>query len=1064
MPLSPRRPENNADHMSSGFFIDRPVFAAVISILIVLGGLVAMSQTPVAQFPEITPPTVVVSASYPGATADVIANTVAAPIEQQVNGVDGMTYMLSSSASNNYSLTVTFVPGTNPDMAQVNVQNRVSTALARLPAAVTQQGVTVQKRSSSFMMAISFYSPDNRYDQVFLNNFTNLYVLDPIKRIPGANLSSMFPTPDLAMRIWLKPDRMAQLGITAQDVANAVKGQNQAFGIGQIGQTPTTPGTQQTFVVTTQGMLEKPAEFDEIMIRASKDQGAIVRLKDVARSELGALDYSITNKVNGKISSTIMVYQQPGANAIQTSANVRKLIEELKPTFPPGMEYTVVLDTSTFTEASIEKVIHTFAEAVVLVVLVVFLFLQSFRATIIPTIAVAVAIIGAYVGIYALGFSTNMLTLFGMILAIGLVVDDAIIVVESVEHHISLGMTPLEASKKAMEQLAGALIAIVLVLVSVFLPVAFLGGMTGTLYKQFAITIAISMAISGVVALTLSPAMAARVLKAGRHEKKAFFRKFEELFAMLTDKYVLGVKWLISHRKVALLIYGVMLGGILVLFMLVPGSFVPEEDQGYIFIVNMMPDAASLERTALVSDKAVATLLNHPAVANVGQVDGYSIMDGQVRTNASLMFATLKPYDDRKDEESSAFSLIKNMRMRLGAIKESVVVPINPPSIPGLGATGGFEFYVQSRGNANAAKIEQVVKAFIGKAGKRPELAGVSTTYSASQQQLSLDVDRERAELLGVAVPNVYQELQAYYGSAYVSQFTQYGRIWQVIMQSDALFRDNPDDFNQIYLKSNDGKNVPVSAMATIRYVPGPNLLTRYNGFPAAKISGNAAHGYSSGQAISAMEEVARETLPEGFGFEWSGQAYEEKKAGGTSFLAFVFGLIVVFLILAAQYEKWSLPLGVLMSVPFAIFGALAITAVRGLENDVYFQVGLVTLIGLSAKNAILIIEFASDQLREGKPVEEAAIEAARLRLRPIVMTSLAFILGCVPMAIASGAGANSLRAIGTGVIGGMLASTLIASFFVPLFFVFLEQSTGIFSRISLKKLIRKGDKHEEQH
>jgi hydrophobe/amphiphile efflux-1 (HAE1) family protein len=1048
--------------MSSGFFIDRPVFAAVISILIVLGGLVAMTQTPVAQFPEITPPTVVVSASYPGATAEVIANTVAAPIEQQVNGVDGMTYMLSSSASNSYALTVTFEPGTNPDMAQVNVQNRVSTALARLPVAVTEQGVTVQKRSSSFLMAISFYAPDSRYDQVFLNNFTNLYVLDPIKRIPGANLSSMFPTPDLAMRIWLKPDRMAQLGITAQDVATAVKGQNQAFGIGQIGQTPTTAGTQQTFVVTTQGMLEKPAEFDNIIVRASKDSGAVVRLKDVARSELGAMDYSISNKVNGKTSSTIMVYQQPGANAIQTSSNVRKLIEELKPTFPPGMEYTVVLDTSTFTEASIEKVLHTFAEAVVLVVLVVFLFLQSFRATIIPTIAVAVAIIGAYTGIYALGFSTNMLTLFGMILAIGLVVDDAIIVVESVEHHMSLGMAPMEASKKAMEQLAGALIAIVLVLVSVFLPVAFLGGMTGTLYKQFAITIAISMAISGVVALTLSPAMAARILKPARREKKVFFRKFEEFFAWLTDRYVFGVRWLIGHRKIAFLMFFIMIGGVVVLFMLLPGSFVPEEDQGYIFIANVMPDAASLERTVQVSDQASAILLNHPAVANVGQVDGYSILDGQVRTNAALMFATLKPYAERKDEENSAFSLVRNMYVGLGSIKESIVMPINPPSIPGLGSTGGFEFYIQSRGNADSRKIEQVVKTFLGKVNKRPELSRVSTTYSASQQQLSLDLDRERAELLGVPVPNVYQELQAYYGSAYVSQFTQYGRIWQVIMQSDALFRDNPDDFNQIYLKSTDGKNVPVSAIATIRYVPGPNLLTRFNGFPAAKITGNAAHGYSSGQSIAAMEEVARETLPEGFGFEWSGQAYEEKKAGGTSSVAFIFGLIVVFLILAAQYEKWTLPLGVLMSVPFAIFGALAITAVRGLENDVYFQVGLVTLIGLSAKNAILIIEFASDQLKAGKPPVDAAIEAARLRLRPIVMTSLAFILGCVPMAIASGAGANSLRAIGTGVIGGMLASTLIASFFVPLFFVVLEESTGLVSRISLKKLIKKGGKHEE--
>ncbi len=1032
------------------FFIDRPVFAAVISILITLGGLVALKVTPVAQYPDIAPPTVQVSAFYPGATAEVVANTVAAPIEQQVNGVDGMSYMASTSASSgNMSLTVTFAPGTDPDMAQVNVQNRVSQAASLLPDVVSQQGVTVQKRSQSFMMVISVYSPDDRYDPVYLGNYANLYILDAIKRIPGANLSSMFPLPDVAMRIWLKPDRLAQLGLTAQDVANAIQQQNKAFGIGSIGQSPSPKGTQQTFVVTTKGMLSEPAEFENIIVRAASEGSALVRLKDVARAELGGKDYSVTTKVNGKKSVAIVVYQQPGANAIETSRQVHQLLTGLKKNFPQGLDYKVVLDTSEFTAASIEKVVHTFFEAVVLVVLVVFLFLQSFRATLIPILAVPIAIIGTYSGILALGFSTNMLTLFGMILAIGLVVDDAIIVVENVEHNMALyGMSPMEAAKKAMAELTGALIAIVLVLGSVFLPVAFLGGMTGTLYKQFAVTIAISMVLSGVVALTLSPALAARILKPGHAEKKGFFKWFEESFAALTERYAAGVRWLILHKGIGLGLFVGMLVLVLLLFKLVPGSFVPEEDQGYLFVGTIMPDAASLERTTEVCDRVVTQAQGNKAMGDITQINGYSLIDGSVKDNAGLLFATLKPYAQRTEKGTDAFSVQKDLGRRLHGIKEGLVFPINPPSIPGLGSTGGFEFYIQSKGGGTPQQLEKVTRQFMAEAAKHKELAGVSTTFSASQQQLYLDVDRAQAELLlAVPVSTVFNTLQSYFGSAYVGQFLQYGRLWQVIQQSEPQYRDKPDDLTQVFVRSNNGSMIPLSAMATIRYVAGPSLLPRFNGFPAAKLSGSQAPGYSSGQAIDAMEAVAKKVLPDGYGYAWSGQAYEEKKAGNTSALAFAFGLVVVFLILAAQYEKWSLPVGVVLSVPFALCGALLLTWARGLQNDVYFQVGLVTLVGLSAKNAILIIEFAAENLAKGMNPVDAAVEAARLRLRPIVMTSLAFILGCVPMAIASGAGANSLRAIGTGVIGGMLASTLVASFFVPLFFVLLESGSGLFSR-----------------
>jgi len=1034
--------------MGPSFFIDRPVFASVISIVIVLAGLVSLQVTPVAQFPDISPPTVTVSATYPGATAEVVSNTVAAPIEQQVNGVDDMIYMSStSSSSGNMTLTVTFEPGTDPDIAQVNTQNRVSQALAKLPQVVNDQGVTVEKKSQAFMMVVSFYSPNGSMSPVFLNNYVNLYIYDAVKRLPGANLSSMFPIPDLAMRIWLKPDRLAQMGITTKEVADAVSGQNQAFGIGQIGQTPTTPGTVQNFPVTSQGMLVKPEEFDDIIVRTGLGQdAAIVRVGDVGRSELGAQSYSVNSKVNGATAAHLIVYQQPGANAIATSERVRGLLKELEPGFPDDFEYRVVLDTSQFTRASIDAVVHTFFEAVVLVVAVVFLFLQTFRATIIPVVAVPVAIIGTYIGIYALGFSTNMLTLFGMILAIGLVVDDAIIVVEAVEHKMEeKGLSPKEAAKEAMGELTSALVSIILVLSSVFLPVAFLGGLTGTLYKQFAVTIAISVTISGLVALTLSPALAALVLKQGSHKKKKknrFFQGFEDGFLWVTNHYIKGVEWLIHHRIVGVGLFAAAVVGVLLLFRTLPTSFVPAEDQGYLFGVNMMPDASSLERTDVADSKATEVMRAQPAVGDVAQIDGYSLIDNQYKTNAGLLFISLKPFDQRENESLSSFVLLKESRRLLGSIGDGFIFAVNPPSIPGLGTTGGLEFYIQDRSGGTPLALQEVVEKYVQAARKRPELANISTSYSATEQQLYLDVDRARAELLQIPVQNVYTTLQTYFGSAYVSQFTEYGRIWQVILQAEPNDRNEPEDFSKIYLRSNLGDTVPLSAVATYRYVAGPNVLPRFNNFPAAKINGGAASGYSSGQAIAAMEAVAAEALPQGYSYSWSGEAYEQKQAGGTSSKAFIFGIIMVFLILAAQYEKWTLPFGVLMAVPFALFGALLITWGRGLENDVYFQVGLVTLIGLSAKNAILITEYAVEYYQGGASLEKAATEAARVRLRPIVMTSLAFILGCVPMATATGPGANSLHAIGTGVIGGMLASTLIASFFVPMFFVIIEGLT----------------------
>jgi multidrug efflux pump len=1033
--------------MFTHFFIDRPILSAVISILIVLAGAVAMSVTPIEQYPELAPPEVKVEARYPGATAEVIANTIAAPIETQINGVDNLLYFYStSSSSGNVAINVLFRPGSNSDINQVNVQNRVSQALPQLPQVVSQQGVTVDKKSSSIMMIISVFSPDERYDATYIDNYTNLYVLDELKRVPGANRASVLGLPDIAMRVWLQPDRMAQLGITVQEVADAVQSQNQAFGVGQLGARPTVSGIQQQFVVTAQGLLTRPEEFENIIVRAAQEGTAIVRIKDIGRVELAKRDYSISSRMNGKTATTIAVYQQPGANAVETARAVRARLEQLKQQFPTGLDYKITLDTSLFTLNSIDKVVHTFFEAVVLVVLVVFLFLQSLRTTIIPILAVPVSIIGAFIGMHLLGFSINMLTLFGMILAIGLVVDDAIVVVENVEVNMTKhGLSALEASKRAMAEIAGALISIVLVLVAVFLPVAFLGGVTGTLYKQFAMTISFAMVISGIMALTLSPALAAIIIKAHHGEKKGFFRWFENAFERLRQGYVGGVARVIQVWPISLLIFGAAIGAILLMFRIVPSSFVPDEDQGYFFVVVQAPDTASLDVLSRFTEKIEKIVAADPAVQDVATVNGYSLIDGQYTNNAAILFPSMKPFEERKDPSLLSFAMLRRLNAQFFGLRDGFAFAINPPSIPGLGVTGGFEFYIQNRGSGDPRVTQQAIQAFLAQARQRPELVGVNTTFRAASQQLFVDLDRNKAEVLGVHVADVFNTMQAFFGSQIAGQFAQFSRVWWVILQADAEYRVRPEDFDKVYVRSKSGANVPLSSLITTRYVASPKLLTRFNGFPAVKITANPAPGYSSGQGIAAMEAVAGETLPPDFSFAWAGQALQEKESGSTSSSAFIFGLIVVFLLLAAQFEKWTIPVGVVLTVPFAILGALVLTWALGLQNDVYFQVGLVTLVGLSAKNAILISEFAIERVRQGMPAREAAIEGAGLRLRAIVMTSLAFGLGCVPLAIATGPGANSLRAIGTGVIGGILASTFIAIFFTPLFFWMLESLSGKF-------------------
>ena len=1027
--------------MISKFFIDRPVFAAVLSILIVLAGLVSMRVLPISQYPQIVPPDVVVSASYPGATAETIAATVAAPLEQQINGVERMIYMRSTSTgSGTMGLTISFEIGTNPDQNAINVNNRVQRALPLLPAEVARQGVVVQKRSTSILMVMTMSSPGSRYDTVFISNYALINVIDELRRLPGVGDAALFGASDYSMRIWLRPDKVAQYNLTPGDIAQAVREQNQQFAAGRFGEEPMKNLQTFTYSVTTPQRLVDPAQFEEIIIRSDESGGAL-RLKDVARVELGALTYGFSAIFNGSPAVPIGVYLQTGANAIQVAKDVRAAMERISKRFPEGLRYDIPFNTTRFVEVSIDEVITTFIEAIALVVLVVFLFLQNVRAMIIPVIAIPVSIIGTFAGMYLLGFSINLLTLFGLVLAIGIVVDDAIVVLENVERIMSTqGKGPREAAIQAMQEVTGPVIAIVLVLCAVFIPVSFLGGLAGELYRQFAVTIAVSVVISGVVALTLTPALAALILKPAHSEPWAPFRSFNRGFAWVTNRYVGGVSFLMKRTVVGLLGFVAVLAAVAFLFQRVPGGLVPNEDQGYVFLVTVLPPAASLSRTRDVTSKASEAVGRNPAVANVVTFAGFDLLSAAQKTSSGISFVTLKDWSERKDPRQDARNLAPSFAALNAGFKDGIVIGFNPPPIQGMSTTGGFEFYLQDRSGGSLASLADAAQRVVAAAAKRPELQGVSTTFSTGVPQYRIDVDREKVKAIGIPITTIFDTMQSSFGSLYVNDFTLFGRTYRVSLSSESDFRETPDDLRHVFVRSENGVMVPLNELVTVTRVVGPDTVDRFNIFPAAKILGNPAATYSSGQAIAAIQEVVAQTLPNDYTVGWTGSGYQELATAGSGHLGFGFGLIMVFLILAAQYERWSLPIAVLTAVPFAVLGALVAIWLRGIENDVYFQIGLVTLIGLAAKNAILIVEFASQRYHHGLSAYDAAMEAARLRFRPIIMTSLAFILGVMPLAISTGAGSASRHSIGTGVIGGMLAATFVAILFVPLFFRLLTR------------------------
>jgi multidrug efflux pump len=1033
--------------MISDFFIKRPIFAIVCSLVIVIGGLLAMFQLPIEQYPNMSPVQITVSASYPGADAQTVAETVAAPIETQINGVDGMLYMTStSSASGTMTITVYFDIDVDPDIAQVQVQNRVNIAEPQLPDAVIKNGLTIEKRSSSILMLIGVYGTDNRYTRDYISNYANIYVLDAIKRIPGAGQSAIMGSANQAMRIWLDPDRMASLGITTTDVAGAVSVQNARYSAGNIGAAPSVPGTVQTFPIVAPSPSVTPQGYENIILRSAADSNAIVRVKDVADVSMGRQNYDVNANMNGLPVSFIAVYQQAGANALDVASDVKAALKKMKAGFPEGLDYKVAVDTTTYVKMSIQEVIKTLFEAALLVVAVIFLFLQNFRATAIACSAIVVSLTGTFVGMYALDFTINQLTLFGMVLAIGLVVDDAIVVVENVERNMSdFAMDPVSATIQAMREVTGPVIATVLVLASVFIPAAFISGTTGMLYKQFAITIAISVAISGFVALTLTPALCGVMLQHTEKPEKGFFHAFNSWFTKVTVKYGSWTRALFRRTVLILACLAAMCLMIFQLFRITPTSFVPSEDQGYLIAALIMPNGASLQRTTDTTNILEKKFMELPGVDTVNSIPGFSLLDGGVKASSGTFFMTLNPFDERYksaavSDKESASALMKVMQyIGLTDQMNGVLVPINPPAIPGLGTTGGFEFWIQDSDGTSPQALQTTVDRFMAEAKTRPELTGLTTTYSANNQQLKVHYDSEKAQLLGLTAADVFNTLQAQFGSSIVSQFGQFSRIWYVIIQANPKYRIEPNDVGKLYVRNSSGDMIPLSSVVRVEYVKGPTLLPHYNGVPAAQIIASAANGYSTGEGMQALEEVAQKVLPKGFSYGWSGISYEQQQSGTSSTIVFAFGLLLVFLVLAAQYESWALPGSVLMAVPFGIIGALAATWARGLENDVYFQIGLLVMIGLAAKNAILIVEFAVELRNKGLALTTAAADAGEIRFRPIIMTSLAFIGGMLPMMFATGAGAASRHSLGTGIVGGMIGVSTLALLFVPVFYVWFE-------------------------
>ena len=1032
--------------MTARFFIDRPIFASVLSIIIVVVGLVAMKALPISQFPEITPPVVQIDADYPGASAEIVADSVARPIEVQLPGIDNLLYYDSTSTNDGHmTAKLTFEIGTNIDIAQVQTQNRVKLAEPQIPNEVIRQGISVKKVSPDLLAVVALSSSDPRYDTLFLSNYAIINVLDGIKRLHGVGDAAVFGGQNYSMRLILDPVRMAQLNLTPTDIANVVREQNRDFPAGTIGREPAPKGTQLTIPVITQGRLTEVKDFENMIVRALPN-GDMVRLKDVARVELGAQSYNLEGRWNGKPNTFLLTFLAPGANALDTVKRIRKEMDALAKSFPPGVKYDIPYDTTRFIEVSIEEVAKTLVSALVLVVLVVYLFLQSWRATLIPAVAVPVSLIGALAGMQALGFSINTLTLFGMVLAIGIVVDDAIVVVENVERHMERGLPPKDAARKAMEEVTGPIIAIVLVLAAVFVPVGFLGGITGQLYKQFAITIAISVTISGFVALTLSPALCALVLKPSHGPRTGFFALFNRLFDWTRDRYTAAAGQIIRRAALALAVFGIVIALGVMLFRVIPSSFLPEEDQGYFITIVQLPDGASLERTTEVISKLEKYFLSIPVIHSTDALVGQNFVFSTRGSNGATMFTPLHLWNERTRPDQHVKALIGAAFAEFSKIPEALILSFNAPSIRGLGATGGFSVQIQDPSGGDFKKFAAVAEEFVAKVQKDPAIGAIGTNFRVSAPRLHAHVNRERAKALGVSLSEVFDTLQAYFGNFYINDFLKFGRVYRVQTEAEAQYRMSPGDIARIYVRARNGQStsmIPLTTVVTTEFTSGPDPVTHFNGFNTAFVLGMAAPGASSGQAIEALERAAKDVLvPKGYGLDWSGISYQERNVGGQSVAAFAFGLLMVFLVLAAQYESWKVPFAVILAVPFGVFGALSAVWLRGMTNDIYFQIGLVTLIGLSAKNAILIVEFANKRHEQGMPAADAAIEAARLRFRPIIMTSMAFVMGVFPLVLATGAGAASRQSIGTGVFGGMLAATFMAIFFVPLFFVLVRKLT----------------------
>ncbi|MBN2816068.1 MAG: multidrug efflux RND transporter permease subunit [Campylobacterales bacterium] len=1030
--------------MFSAFFIKRPVFAAVISIIILLAGAISIFSLPVSEYPRVSPPQIIVSTAYPGASAETISQTVAAPLEQEINGAKNMLYMNSvASDSGTLSVSVFFEIGTDPDSAKIDVNNRVQAALAKLPEQVRRQGVTVNERSPDMLQVVILNSPDKTRDITYLSNYALMNVADSLKRVKGVGDVQIFGAKDYAIRVWIDPLKLKKYSLTVSDLITDIREQNEQYAAGKIAAEPVSGHEMFTYTIETPSRMSDPLEFANIIIRSNED-GSALKLKDVATVELGSKSYEMKTKLNNAPAIPMGIFLQSGANAIETAKEVRNTMQEISENFVSGIEYKIPYDITDFIQISINEVIKTFIEALILVVLIIFLFLQNWRATLIPILAVPVSIIGAFAGMYMLGFSINLLTLFGLVLAIGIVVDDAIIVIENVERHIAKGLKPYDAALLAMKEVSGALVAIVLVLSAVFIPVAFLGGLSGEMYRQFAVTIVISLAISGFVALTLTPALCATLLKPTHDKPNFVFAAFNNFFEWATGGYTRAVALTIRYSFLSMLLFGGLIFVTYDLFKDLKTGLVPAEDKGTIFVFSYNPPAASLSRTdALTQEIYNIVSSDKESVKNVVQFAGLDFMTFSARTNAAATIVKLTDWDQRTRPEQHALAITSSLNQKLFATSDGFSFGVVPPPIRGMGISGGFELYVQDRSGGDIATLQKYVNEILQKARERKELSAMRTTLNANIPKYKVAVDIEKAKSKGVALNEIYQTLNATFGSFYVNDFNLFGRTYTVTMQAQSDFRNSPNDLEKIFVRGKANEMFPLSSFVSIEQKVGADIIERFNLFTAAKVSGQASFGYSSGDALKAIEEVAKEVLPAGYTISWTGSAYQEKQISSAGSMAFIFGIIFLYLILAAQYERWLMPVSVVMAVPFAIFGAVVATHFRGTQNDIYFQIGLLVLAGLAAKNAILIVEFAMQRQAQGLKIVDAVVEAAKIRLRPIIMTSLAFTLGVVPLVLSSGAGAASRHSIGTGVMGGMIAATFLAIVFIPLFYILISKLKG---------------------